>query len=248
VSAMAVATPADAASARAPRPALLAAVAFVGCAAAGCVAALALTSDDLEAPVLRAALHDWIILPYVLAGVVAWWRRPASALGRLMVAAGFATGVSGLVYANAALPHTIGEAFDFLPPVLFLHVFLAYPTGRLQSRLERIFVATAYAVAILLQLVVLTLSDQPWNLLLLLDAPAAATAVQKVLLCSLGALSLAGIGVLAFRRRREGRPFRRSLGALVESFVLGLVMIAALFLSNVLGSPGVEPSGARRSR
>ena len=46
---------------------------------------------------------------------------------------------------------------------------------------------------------------------------------------------LTGIGVLAFRRREAGRPLRRSLALLVDSFALALVMIAFLFLSAVFG-------------
>ena len=36
---------------------------------------------------------------------------------------------------------------QFLPPALYLHVFLAYPDGRLQMRSERVVVDAAYAVA-----------------------------------------------------------------------------------------------------
>jgi hypothetical protein len=52
------------------------ALAAAGCAAAAVSVALAYTSDHLEEPGIRAALLVWIVLPYVLAGVVAWWRRP----------------------------------------------------------------------------------------------------------------------------------------------------------------------------
>lgn len=241
VSTVAVALPADAADARAPRPAVLAGVALLGVAAAGCVVVLAMRSDHLAEPGLRAALLVWVVLPYVLAGVVAWWRRPASRLGPLMVAAGLAAAVGGLSWANGALPVTVGELTDFLPPVLFLHVFLAYPTGRLRSRLERVFIVVAYVGAVGLQLLRLLLNDLgPRNLLAVTNAPVAATNARNVLLFTLSALSLAGIAVLALRRRKAGRPLRRSLDLLVDSFALGLVMLAVLFLSIVLGGPGIE--------
>jgi signal transduction histidine kinase len=53
-------------------------------------------------------------------------------------------------------------------------------------------------------------------------------------------LSLAGIGVLAARRRRAGRPLRRSLSLLIDSFAFGLVMIPVLFIATALGSPEQE--------
>jgi hypothetical protein len=36
----------------------------------------------------------------------------------------------------------VGAALDLVAPVLFLHVFLAYPSGRLIGRLERTLVHT----------------------------------------------------------------------------------------------------------
>ena len=53
----------------------------------------------------------WMVLGYVLAGLVAWWRRP-SRFGPLMVAAGFTIFVSSLSWANGSVLFTIGIAFD----------------------------------------------------------------------------------------------------------------------------------------
>jgi hypothetical protein len=55
---------------------------------------LALRSDHLTQPVLSATLFVWISVSYVLCGLIAWWRRPDSRLGPLMVAAGFVAGLS----------------------------------------------------------------------------------------------------------------------------------------------------------
>ena len=133
----ALARGADHRAAGAPGPPVLWAIALAGCAAAAATMALALTSDHVAEPGLQAALMDWITLPYVVAGVIAWWRRPDSRFGPLMVAAGFTMFLSTLAWANRAVPFTIGQAFDPLPAVLFLHVFLAYPSGRLERRVER---------------------------------------------------------------------------------------------------------------
>src|SRR5213596_2225179 len=64
--------------ARAPQPPVLWALVLAGFAAAGCTFALALGSDHVNEPGLQAALMSWITLPYVFAGVIAWWRRPDS--------------------------------------------------------------------------------------------------------------------------------------------------------------------------
>ena len=225
--------------ARAPKPKVLWAVALAGVVAAAGAVALALTSDDPgQAPGLHASLLSWAALPYVLAGLVAWSRRPDSRLGILMIAVGFLSFVPALSWANAAVPRTIGEVVDLLPPVLFLHVFLAFPSGRLERRLERAVVATGYAVALGLQLVGIGLGGSgPDNLLAVVDEPGAAETLHRVQGVTIGALALVGVGVLAARRRRAGRPLRRSVALLVDSFALALVLIAVLLLTAAFQAP-----------
>src|SRR5688572_29682712 len=134
--------------ARAPGSSVLWALALAGCAAAAVSVELALASDHVAEPGLQAALLDWITLPYILAGLVAWWRRPDSRFGPLMVAAGFAMFLSSLQWANAPAPYTLGLAFDLLPAALFVHLFIAFPGGRLGRRPERVVVAAGYAAAV----------------------------------------------------------------------------------------------------
>ena len=117
---------ADQVAARAPpRPLVLRTVAIAGLLTAIGSLALALTNDGVSG--IQVALLEWISIPYIAAGLVAWWRRPDSRLGVLMIVGGFATGISGLAFAQFALPHTIGVIFDVLPAVIFLHVYLAFP-------------------------------------------------------------------------------------------------------------------------
>src|SRR3954452_11106481 len=122
-----------------PRPLVVRAIAIAGLLTAAGSLALALTNDGVSG--IQVALLEWISIPYIAAGLVAWWRRPDSRLGVLMVVGGFATGISGLAFAQFALPHTIGVIFDVLPAVIFLHVYLAFPDGRLRSSFERGLIA-----------------------------------------------------------------------------------------------------------
>jgi signal transduction histidine kinase len=210
--------------------------------AAACTFAIALTSDDLAQPVLHAILLNWITLPYILSGAVAWWRRPDSRFGPLMIVAGFATFLSSLVASGVDALYTVGEAVNFLPPVLFLHVFLAFPSGRLERPFERALVTAGYVVAFALQLAGMTLGGfNPDNLLGVVSEPGAADKVVRIQLAALSAFALVGIALLALRRREVGRPLRRSLALLVHSFALGLVMIAVLFMSHFFQSPVIEP-------
>src|SRR5436190_15777934 len=135
-----------AAGARAPpKLSVLRSIAIAGLLTGACSLAFALTNDGVSG--VQVALLEWISIPYIAAGLVAWWRRPDSGLGVLMVAGGFAAGISGLAFAEFAVPHTVGVIFDVLPAVIFLHVYLAFPEGRLRSPFERALVAAGYAAA-----------------------------------------------------------------------------------------------------
>jgi signal transduction histidine kinase len=194
------------------------------------VAALTITLGIRnDVPTIQIALLVWISVPYILAGLVAWWLRPDSRLGKLMVVGGFVTGISALQFSAHETLSTIGAAFDILPAALFLHVYLAFPDGRLRSQWERLLVGAAYVSAIGLQLLKMTLGAFP-NLLDFWPHPDAARWVERLQLLSLSAMCVAGIVVLLVRRRRAGRPRRRALGLLVDSFALGLVMVAVLFV------------------
>lgn len=73
-----------------------------------------MTSDHLARPGVQVALIEWITVRLIGAGLIAWWRRPDSRSGPLMVIAGFATTLSTLQWANARVPYTVGELFDLL--------------------------------------------------------------------------------------------------------------------------------------
>jgi signal transduction histidine kinase len=213
----------------------VAAVLAAAAAGASLVLALAAGSPD---PV-QVFLMEWVAVPYVAAGVIAWWRRPASRLGPLMVAGGLASAFSGWQLAESAGPYTFGAAFDILPAALFLHVCLAFPDGRLRSRFEGVLVGVAYASAVGLQLVKLALGGvDPANLVDVWRQPDLVALVEDVQLLSLSACCLVGLGVLALRRQRLGRPRRRSIAFVIDSFAIALVMIAALFVIATFDLPG----------
>ena len=77
-----------------PRLAVVAAVAIAGLVTTLCSFGLALASAGASG--VQVVLLEWISVPYIVAGLIAWWRRPDSRLGVLMVAGGFATGLSAL--------------------------------------------------------------------------------------------------------------------------------------------------------
>ena len=212
-----------------PQPWVFLAIVAAGLAMPLYTAWLALSTDEISS--VHIALLHWISVPYVAVGLIAWARKPDSRFGMLMVGVGFAMGLSTLQFAHGDVLFTIGAAFDVVPAALYLHVYLAFPDGSLRSAAERALVAAAYVTTIGLQVVKMTLGTfGPHNLLAISDESGASETVQQVQLLLLSAILLGGVGALALRRRHDGRVSRRSLALVIDSFALGLVLAAILFL------------------
>ena len=119
--------------------------------------------------------------------------------------------------------------------MLFLHVFLAFPTGRLSGASSGCSSAPATS-GVGPQLVGMVLGGfGPDNLLALGRAAGGLGAAEGVSSSCLSAFCPAGIVVLVVAPARAGRPRRRSLALLIDSFALGLVMIAVLCCSGASG-------------
>ena len=188
-----------------PTPALLWAIAAGGCMVGAASFLLAFASDHVDEPGLQASLYCLIEVPYILGGAYAWWRRPDSRFGPLMIAAGYTAFLANLAWANTALPATIGQLFDLVPLVIYLHVFLSYPHGRLETWPERSLVLVGYLLAIVPQLVSMALGGPPPdNLIAFASAPGFVEALTHFQLWALSAVSLAGVALLVVRRRRDG--------------------------------------------
>ena len=228
---------------RRPRPPSAAALVAVGLAGALAAAGVVLMarSAELDPPILHAALVDWIVVPYVLGGLLAWYRRPERRFGLLMVAAGLTMAATTLQWASAPLPYTVGQLLDLVPAAVFPHVFLAFPSGGLHRRSERVLIATGYVTAIGGSLVVLVLGGfDGRNLMTVWGNPDLAEAVQNAQLLVLAGVCVVGFVLLGGRRSSTRHTPRRLLALLVDAFSLGLVAFAALLVAGVFGLPGFE--------
>jgi signal transduction histidine kinase len=152
------------------RRALLA-LGLAAVAAGGVFLALTLRSDHVDDRGATAALGLLVGWSFTGTGLLAWWRRPDNRTGALMTAAGFAWFASGMGSADDDVLYTAGIALDALFPVIAGHLVLAFPTGRLQTRAERILIAAGYVNATLLQVPSLLFEERspgdPRNLLVI---------------------------------------------------------------------------------
>ena len=159
-----------------------------------------------------------------------------------MILAGFVTQLSILQWTSVPLASTIGQLCDLLVAAVWLHVFLAYPTGRLPGRAERAVVVVGYVAAVGLQVVILMLGGFNDNHLLgIAKRPDAAEVVQNVQLLLLSALALIGVGLLWQRWRSLPHwQRRRPTQIMINCFSLSLVMLAALLIAGAFQLPGFE--------
>jgi signal transduction histidine kinase len=226
----------------APRPALLWALGVAAVAACVVTAGLASVNEELYQPALRVLLVWWVTLPYIFAGIVAWRRRPDSFFGPLMILAGFITQLSILQWTSQPLFNTVGQLCDLLVAAVWLHVFLAYPTGRVAGRAEQVVVIIGYVAAVGLQVVILMLGGfNDLHVLTVVKRQTAAEAVQNVQLLTLSALALIGVGLLWWRWRSLPQwQRRRPAQIVINCFSLSLVMLAALMLAGAFQLPGFE--------
>ena len=224
---------------RPPRASLRWTIAAVGCAAAAAIFFISYRMDD-PAPEVDAVIVTWITLSYVVCGLIAWSRRPESRFGLLMIAAAFGPLLSRLTEVDASLPQTIGEPCRLLPIVLFLHVFLAYPSGRLERRFEQVLVAVGYVAVVGSGLAATMLgSTARKSLIEVVDHPRAAGALVGTGRIATAVVALTGLVLLFVRARSSRRPVRRLL--VRACFGLALVSLAAGLLTLHFDWPAATP-------
>ncbi len=178
---------------------------------------------------------------FVVAGLHAWRRRPGNRVGPLMIATGFSWLVAGFVEAREPLPFSIGYVAGALPFAFVVHLLLAYPTGRLRSRLARVVVVAAYVVTTVGSLSVSLfvrevdgLDDQPRNLLLVADEPGLADALETAATLTGVALVLLATGLLARRWLAATPVERRGLAPLLGTGALFLAALAVTLTADQL--------------
>ena len=96
---------------------------------------------------------------FLVAGLVAWSRRPASRLGPLMILACFALLSRQIRYSHDELWFTLFFLLGEVGYVLVAHVALAYPFGRVTDRLELLFLKVSYTVVLAFPLAILLFYD-----------------------------------------------------------------------------------------
>ena len=108
----------------------------VGSAALGVgavVVALVLDSDHAGNRTVNAILVPLVGWSFAAGGLVAWTRRPTNGTGRLLLLVAATWFAAAIEFANDPAPYAIGQILGALPLAVFVHLLLAYPSGRLPA-------------------------------------------------------------------------------------------------------------------
>ena len=105
-------------------------------------------------PTVTPYSQAWRLAGYLLwtaVMLVAFWRSPAGPMWKLVL---FYLAVSGtwvLGYVGPSLTWTLAQYFSSFGDTVFVHLVLAFPTGWLANRFDRVFVGAQYAAVLLVQ-------------------------------------------------------------------------------------------------
>ena len=187
----------------------LAALACLGFASGLVVAWLTLESDHLDEPAVDAVLALLVGWSFIGTGLFAWWRRPENRTGLLMCAIGFAWFATSLSASDNDLLFTIGIALDGIFPAMLGHLLIAFPSGRLETRAERLVVLGIYGVATVLQVPGLLFeeSGDPSNLMMVDSNQSLSDLLDG--LQYLAAVLITIVGFVVIYRRRAALPAAR---------------------------------------
>jgi PAS domain S-box-containing protein len=141
----------------APPVAGLAALGAAGVALSAAAAWIAATGTGTG---FSAAVHGLVIAAPMAAGLYAVYRNPRGRFGWLLMLAGVLWSPTMLAESSDSVLYSIGRVSVWFAELLLVYVVLAFPTGRLGTRTDRLLVR-AGAVVVALYLVLSLLGEYP---------------------------------------------------------------------------------------
>jgi signal transduction histidine kinase len=209
------------------------------------IAGYRLLHEDLHQSILRSLPTVAIGWTAIASGLIAWWRRPGNRMGVLMTAFGFALLVRPWQYSSEPLVFVIGFALGGLAYALYGHVALAYPTGRVSGRAERLLVWVGYATSLAFPLTILLVAGEDAGLKYAPRAPESpllvsannelARALERAYVIVFFGVLTAWFVVLVLRRFARATPrARRILAPLLLAAIVAALRAFYEFLATFL--------------
>jgi signal transduction histidine kinase len=231
-------------------------IAFAAVVAGAAGSALVLSSDHLEQPGLGIAIGLLITWSFVGTGLYAWWRRPSNRFGALMTAVGFTFVLGALTASDDSVVFTAGVIVSGLYFVVFAHMVLGYPEGRLERRWHAWLLGAGYVLTLVGSLPQLLWGftdsmrcDRCPESALLIERNDTLRDVFNGIASVLGVLIVAVVLVILLRRWAQATaPQRRAMAPVLWSGVAMLVLLGTALgsdaagvnrLTDVLGTAGL---------
>jgi signal transduction histidine kinase len=176
-------------------------------------------------------------------GLLSWRARPGNRLGPAMVVTGFAWFTVVLLDADNAFLFTLGLAFEYVSIAGFVYIVLSFPSGRLETWLDRVLVIAAVVLVTAVQLawVFFTNSQMiictrcPTNLLEIARDDALANGFRNFQRIAGVDVVFVALIVLVLRWWRSTPPQRRAVAPVVLAGGLTLIALAVLIIDDLSG-------------
>ena len=214
------------------------AIAF-GAAEVAVALTLILTSDHEAHKAATAALACTAGVSFIAAGLIALYRRPENRTGVYLAAVGYLWFFGALTESNSDVVFTLGvwlASFAFIP---FAALVLAYPTGRLAPRPDRLLVQLTAAFVLLGSPLLLLFAKHPTgcghecgdSVITIVDSPTTETVIDSIG-TALTVGIIVGVAWVLIRRWRRAMPaLRRTLAPV---YLAGGATLLVLLVTNVL--------------
>src|SRR3954463_10679145 len=215
-------------------------VLWIAAAAAGFVAQIPAIMDRGPPVPVNEVFHNLSGVSFAACGLIAWRRRPGSAVGPMLTVTGFGVLLSAILgQVDSPLAFTLVLLFGELWIALYAALILSFVTGgRLTTTIDVVLVEAFVFGLLIMQFAVQLFLPDERNLLLLWPDAGTADALTQLQFAVLAIASLGVVVVTANRWRVASPPRRR---ALLPS--LGGSLSGALYSANltalIVGAPSV---------
>jgi PAS domain S-box-containing protein len=206
------------------------------------------TSDEIENLRLAITLAVSAGAAFVISGLIAVMRRPENRTGALLAATGYAWFLAALSPSGNDWVFTAGFVLGNLVWVPFSALVLAFPTGRLETRLERSIPVAVGVLLVVPAFIAVLLDPRPAqtcttcgdSAIAIADISEAGAVLDGVTtVCGLGLIGI--IVTILVRRWRSASPaLRRVLRPVIGAGIATLLAVALVVIANEVSSTAAD--------
>src|SRR3954466_7242908 len=213
---------------------------WVATAAAGFVAQIPALTDRGPPVPLEEGLHNLSGVSFAACGLIAWRRRPDSAVGPMLTVTGLGVLLSAILgQVDSPVAFTIDLLFGELWIAVYAALILSFVTGgRLSTRIDVLLVDAFIVGLLVLQFALQLFLPDERNLLVVWPDAGVANALLKIQWAELAVASLGVVAVTVHRWRVASPPRRRALLPSLGGSLSGLLFSANL-VTLIAGSQSV---------